>query len=83
MPTDIEILAHDRPFKGFLTIERYSLRHRLHNGGTSARLTREVLRRGAAAGVLLYDPERDTVVLVEQFRIGAHLAGMPAWVLEV
>lgn len=83
MPADLEILDRDRPFTGFLTIERYVLRHRLHGGGSSPPLKREVLRRGPAAGVLLFDPDRDAVVLVEQFRIGAHLAGMPAWALEV
>lgn len=83
MSSELDILAIERPFTGFLKIERYTLRHRLHAGGMSATLSREVLRRGPAAGILLYDPDRDAVVLVEQFRIGAHIAGMPAWVLEV
>ena len=34
-------------------------------------MTREVFERGHAVGVLLYDPDRDVVVLIEQFRIGA------------
>lgn len=34
-------------------------------------MTREVFERGHAVGVLLYDPDRDVVVMIEQFRIGA------------
>lgn len=46
-------------------------------------MSREVFERGTAAGVLPYDPHRDEVVLVEQFRLPAHLAGMSAWQLEI
>jgi ADP-ribose pyrophosphatase len=45
-------------------------------------IRREVYDRGHVSAVLLYDPDRDAVVLLEQFRIGAHLAGMPAWQTE-
>lgn len=83
MADEIEITAREALFAGFLSLERYALRHRLHAGGMSPPLTREVLRRGPAAAVLLFDPARDAVVLVEQFRIGSHLAGMAAWAIEV
>jgi ADP-ribose pyrophosphatase len=31
----------------------------------------------------IYDPDRDTVVLIEQFRIGAYAAGTEPWLIEV
>ena len=34
-------------------------------------MRREVHNRFDAVGVLLYDPERDSLVLIEQFRAGA------------
>ena len=37
---------------------------------------------GNAVATLLYDPARDTVVMVEQFRLPAYLAGRSAWCLE-
>ncbi len=80
---DVEVLAHERLFHGYLALDSYRLRHRLHAGGVSETQTRELLRRGQAVGVLLYDPDRATVVLIEQFRIGAMVAGFPAWVLEI
>jgi ADP-ribose pyrophosphatase len=79
----LQILGCDVAYQGFFRIDRYRLRHRLFAGGWSAELTREVFERGRAVGVLLYDPARDAVVLVEQFRLPAHLAGFSAWQLEI
>ncbi len=42
-----------------------------------------MVERGRAVGLLLYDPMRDAVVLVEQFRLPAHLAGFTSWQLEI
>jgi ADP-ribose pyrophosphatase len=67
---------------GFLTLARYRLRHRLYGGGWSEVVTRERIEHLNAAGVLLYDPCRDQVVMVEQFRIGALECGPGAWVVE-
>ena len=79
----MQIRCREIAYQGFFRIERYRVRHRLHAGGWSPELEREVFERGAAVAVLLYDPERDAVVLVEQFRLAAHLAGFPAWQVEV
>lgn len=79
----IEILDRETAYQGFFRIDRYRLRHRLYSGGWSGELTREIFERGHAAGVLLYDPARDALVLIEQFRLAAHLAGFPAWQLEI
>ena len=46
-------------------------------------LRREVLDRGQAAAVLPYDPARDEVVLIEQFRIGAADDPSGPWVIEI
>lgn len=69
--TDVEVVERKRPFDGYFKIDRYTLRHTLFEGGWSGAMTREVFERGHAATVLLYDPDRDTLVFVEQFRIGA------------
>jgi ADP-ribose pyrophosphatase len=67
---------------GFLTLARYRLRHSLFGGGWSEVITRECIEHLNAAAVLLYDPCRDQVVMVEQFRIGALESGSGAWVVE-
>ncbi|MBU2098383.1 MAG: NUDIX domain-containing protein, partial [Gammaproteobacteria bacterium] len=63
---------------------KISLRHRLYEGGWTQPFVRELFVRGRAAGVLLYDPEKDTVVLVEQFRVGVLSAdNQSPWALEL
>jgi ADP-ribose pyrophosphatase len=79
----IEIIDRAVVYSGFFRVERYRLRHKLFAGGWGPVLSREVFERGTAAGILLYDPERDAVVLIEQFRLPAHLAGLAAWQVEI
>ncbi len=81
--TDIEIIDREDCHDGFFRLERLRLRHRRFAGNWTAALTREVLVRGLAVAVLPYDPARDEVLLIEQFRCGAMVAGRPAWVIEV
>ena len=70
-------------YSGFFRIDQFRLRHRLFAGGWSPELSREVFLRHNAAGILLWDPIRDELVLIEQFRLAAHLAGFAAWQLEI
>ncbi len=79
----IELIERETPYQGYFRIDRYVLRHGLFAGGMSEPLTREVFERGHAAAVLPYDPERDAVVLIEQFRIGAYAAGREPWLVEI
>ena len=81
--SDVEILAKDIVYDGYFRIDRYRLRHRRHEGGWTGEITREVFERGHVAAVLPYDPERDAVVLIEQFRIGAWAAAKPCWLTEI
>ena len=80
---DVEVLSRTATHAGFLTVQHYRLRHRLFGGGWTPPLDREVCVRGAAAGLLPYDPERDAVVLVEQFRMGPFVAGEAPWMTEI
>lgn len=78
-----EVLEKVICFQGFFRMERYRLRHRKFDGGWSRPITRELLERGHAAAVLPYDPHRDQVVLIEQFRAGAMSAPGGPWLLEI
>jgi ADP-ribose pyrophosphatase len=80
---DVEIREKRTAFQGHFRIDSYRLRHKLHGGGWSAEMTREVFERGHAAAVLPYDPIRDEVVLIEQFRVGALAAGRSPWLVEI
>jgi ADP-ribose pyrophosphatase len=77
----VDIVEQQVVYQGFFRMERMRLRHTLFAGGWSAVMVRELLQRGHAVAVLPYDPVRDQVVLVEQFRVGALETG--AWLLEI
>lgn len=78
-----ELVAREVAYEGFFRLVRYRVRHTLFEGGWSGELQREVFERGHAAAVLPYDPERDRVALVEQFRVGALEAPGGPWLLEL
>jgi ADP-ribose pyrophosphatase len=78
-----EILSKEIIYQGFFRVEKYRLKHTLFGGGWSAEITRELFRRGSCVAVLLYDPEADKVVLIEQFRTGAILNPDKAWLVEI
>ncbi len=59
------------------------MQHDLFAGGQSRVLRRELIDRGQAVAVLPYDPERDEIVLIEQFRIGAGQDENGPWVMEI
>lgn len=80
---DFEVLDKEICFQGFFRLERYRLRHRLFSGEWSRTFTREIFERGHAAAVLPYDPARDEVILLEQFRPGALDAPGGPWLLEI
>jgi ADP-ribose pyrophosphatase len=80
---DFQLIEKKTVCQGYFRIDLYRFRHRLFAGGWSGEVRREVFERGHAVVVLPYDPERDTVVMIEQFRIGAAAAGMPMWQMEV
>jgi ADP-ribose pyrophosphatase len=78
----VEILDRTVVFDGHFQMVRYRLRHWQFAGGFGPELVREVFVRGHAVAVLPYDPMRDEVVLVEQFRVGALDTDWDPWLLE-
>ena len=69
--SQVEIFDRRRVYDGFFKIELCDFRYRRTDGAWSRRHTREIFVRGAAAAVLLWDPDLDRVVLVEQLRAPA------------
>jgi ADP-ribose pyrophosphatase len=78
-----EVLETETVYQGFFRLEQYTLKHTLFKGGWSQPITRELFRRGNCVAVLLYDPDRDEVILIEQFRVGAVLHPERAWLIEI
>jgi ADP-ribose pyrophosphatase len=81
-PDAWEIVARQPVYRGFYDLDVLKLRHSLFGGGWTGTLTRELYRMRRAVTVLPWDPVRDTVVLIEQFRVGAIEMQARPWLLE-
>ncbi|MDQ1899405.1 NUDIX domain-containing protein [Paracoccus sp. WLY502] len=82
-PGDVEDVARDEPHAGFFSLQVCQLRHSTHAGGMTPVLRREVLVSGDAVVLLPWDPVRDRVLLIEQFRVAPWLRHDPQpWLLE-
>ena len=79
---NVALIEKTTPYDGHFRIHVYRLRHKRFGGGWTEVMSRELFERGRATVVLPYDPVRDAVVLIEQFRIGAYGAGLKPWLIE-
>lgn len=69
--------------RGFFLMKTSKVAFRQYDGAMSAPVAREVFVGGDAAIVLPYDPKRDRVLLIEQFRAGPYVRGdQKPWMLE-
>ena len=80
---DVEVQASEWAYRGFFGLRKVTLRHRLFGGGWSETFTREIFERGDAVAVLPWDPVRDEIIFVEQFRVGAIRHNDSPWMLEL
>lgn len=82
-PGDVAVAVHRQPYARFFAVEEHDIAWRRFDGTMSAPVTRAVFLSGDAVTVLPYDPVRDRVLLVEQFRVGPHARGDDQpWLLE-
>jgi nudix-type nucleoside diphosphatase (YffH/AdpP family) len=82
MHKNARILERKIISQDFGTLEQISY-ERERSDGEMQKLTREIYNRGDAAAVLLYDPSRQTVILIRQFRLPPYLDGQPEPLIEV
>jgi len=75
-PRPLRAVIHSRTplHEGFLRVYEYEFDVEQHNGGIR-RTSWEMMERGNAVAVLGHDPGRDVIVLANEFRPGAMVAG--------
>lgn len=81
--SDVTIEKRETVFQGFFRMDKLWLTHARFDGRDMPVFTRELFIRGDATCVLPYDPVRDEVVLLEQFRLGALGRNQSPWLLEL
>ncbi|MEP2029079.1 MAG: NUDIX domain-containing protein [Paracoccaceae bacterium] len=81
--TNVRIAEQKRAYADFYALDEYQLSFDRFDGTSSDEVKRAVFLGGDAVIVLPYDPVRDRVLLVEQFRMGPLGRGDPdLWQLE-
>jgi len=79
-----ELLGRETLFQGYFRLDRYHVAHERFDGTPSGPYTREIYERAKqVAGVLLYDPQRDKVVMIEQFRAGPLALNENPFMIEI
>lgn len=83
-PDDVRLSDCAQPHAGYFAVESAMLSHRNHEGGGfTPTAKREAFVMGDAVAVLPWDPRRDRVLVVEQFRFAPALRMDPQpWQLE-
>jgi len=79
---DVNIAQVTVKYDGFFKMHEYKLSHKLFNGEYSQEFTREIFERGDAVVLIPYDPVRDSLVMNQQFRVGALRTEDNPWLLE-
>lgn len=78
----VDVIERKTGYRGHFQVDILRLRHSQYRGGMGPEIRREILKRGHAVLVLPYDPKRDEVVLIEQFRVAPFEVGDDAWMVE-
>ena len=80
---DVILHSRTRGYAGFFAFDELELQYRRYDGTMSEVLNRGYLAHAEAVVVLIYDPARDMVLTVEQFRAPLYGSGDPSpWVWE-
>ena len=74
---EVRVLSDD-----WYLLKKTTLDYRRRDGSWQT-FTRETYDRGNGAAILLYDPQRRTVLLTRQFRFPAYVNGHPQPLIEV
>jgi len=77
-----KLLKAEPKYDGFFKIDLCHIQHETYGGG-EIEIKRELFHRGDAVAVLMYDPSKDKIVLLEQFRVGAKDDENGPWLLEI
>ncbi|MCB2136465.1 MAG: NUDIX domain-containing protein, partial [Rhodobacteraceae bacterium] len=80
---DVAVAKFAQVYANYFSVEEYDLQFRRFDGSMSTVVNRAIFLSGDAAVVLPYDPRRDRVLVIEQFRMGPFARGdNNPWLIE-
>ena len=80
---DIKVLNTKLTYQGFNNIKSYNFKHKLFNSNWSKNLKRDILLTKKSVCLLPFDKKKKNILFVKQFRIGAYLAKLNPWQIEI
>jgi len=86
---DAKVISQEMLYSGHIKLMKFHFKFRLFKGGWSDEVVRECFLAKPAVGVLLFNPESDEIILIEQFRPGTYQTHSPSdsqhspWLLEL
>jgi ADP-ribose pyrophosphatase len=81
--SDARINYKELLLDSFCHIERYCMQHKFFDDTWSQEYTRDIMIKPTVAAAIAYDPKKATVVLIEQFRVGALNNNTSPWLIEI
>ena len=70
MNKDIDLIKRKTLYKGFYELYQFTFRHKKYDNTWSKQIKREVFSGSQVATVLPYDPQKNELILIDQFRPG-------------
>jgi len=80
---DVKIAKKEVVYDGYFQVEKFDFTYKQFSGQWSGVVSREMFVRGRAVSVLIYDPTADTVLLIEQIRVGSFADENSPWQIEL
>ena len=83
MTKKVKIISETREYDDFFKVDKAILQYEKFDGEMSPTIERLNFNRGDAVAVLLYNGDKDSVLLVNQFRYPAYVNDGPGWLVEI
>lgn len=80
---EVKILEKKRVLDGFFQVDEIVVQHEKFSGSLSKPVRRLNLERGEAVAILIYVQDRNSFILVRQFRYAAYVSSNTGWIDEI
>ena len=83
MNSNFKIISKKNLYKGFFKMNEVTLKYKKYNGKWSKDLKRELFGGAQVSAVLPYDPVKNEIILIQQFRPGTISRNLNNYLIEI